>query len=279
MKWTKRLKWLKISKIVIPIALAISIIFAGFTVYAHKAENFVVRINNGDDVKLALTMNDDLSGQTSRLVVPIDGRYSDETYTPNREYLWGDRYGRNLPDDIARQSGIHSVYRRRNEIAFFSFSFWLVNNSNRAVDVDINLNIDEVTIEDSTPGASHIDDAVRVMFIEGERPLLSDETYVVYKKPESDIALTYIDGDGNEIPKDKETRSQWVNSHVAYGNTLEFESDKCVFSRTGERGIVNLGKGETRRFTIAIWLEGHDLDCIDEIRYDSLKLSMDFQGY
>ncbi|MDE7087182.1 MAG: hypothetical protein K2O67_03215 [Clostridia bacterium] len=273
MRWTKRLKWIRASKIIIPIALAISIVFAGFTVYAHKAENFVVRINNNEDIKLALTMNRDLSGQTSRLVVPVNGRYGDETYTPNKKLLWGQqRYGRNLPDDIAKQDGEHTVYRKRNEIAFFSFSFWLVNNSKRAVDVDIIFNIDEMTISDITPGVPHIDDAVRVMFIEDE-PLLSDNSYLVYKKAEADRETD------PEMPTTAEGRENWVKANAQYGNTLEFASDLCVFERREDRGLVNFAKGATKRFTVVIWLEGHDLDCIDDIRYDSLKLSLDFQGH
>lgn len=129
---------MRISKIVIPIALAISVVFAGFTVVAHKAENFVLRINNEEGVRLALTMNRDLSGQTSRLVVPVDGRYDNVTYVPDKSLLYEPQtYGKNLPDDVARQDGVHSVYQSRTEIIFFSFSFFLVNNSDRAVDVDM----------------------------------------------------------------------------------------------------------------------------------------------
>lgn len=273
MRWTKRLKWLRISKIVIPIALAISLVFAGFTVYAHKAENFVLRINGEDDVKLALTMKRDLTEQTARLLVPVDGRYEDETYTPNTQDLWGQKkYSQNLPDDIAKQDGVHSIYESRGAIAFYSFSFWLVNNSDRAVDVDMTLNIDEIVVKDSTPGVPHVDDAVRVMIIEDE-PLLTEKSYIVYKKPEADRVTEDYD------PTTAEGRQKHIDDNVQYGNTVSFASDRCVFERTGDRGIKNLRSGETIRFTVVIWLEGHDLDCIDAIRYDSMKMSMDFFGY
>lgn len=260
-KWTKRLKWIRISKIVIPIALAISLVFAGFTVYAHEADNFVVRINNDEDVKLSLTLNRDLSGQTSRLVVPVDGFYEDVTYEPSKQLLYGQKqYDDNLPDDIAKQDGIHNIYCARNEIAFYAFSFWLVNNSERAVDVDMILNIDEMTVGTNRT-ENHIDDAVRVMIVEDE-PLLSDGTYTVYKKAEKN-----------------EENQKYLDGNIKYGNTVSFLSDMCIFERSGLMGYQNVGKGETLRFTVVIWLEGWDPECIDDILEDNLKMSLDFIGH
>lgn len=261
MKWTKRLKWIRISKIVIPIALAISLVFAGFTVYAHKAENFVLRVNNDTDVKLSLTMNRDLSGQASRLIVPVICGYEDVTYEPSEQLLYGQKeYYDNLPDDIAKHDGEHSVFRSRDAYAFYSFSFWLVNNSDRAVDVDMIFNIDEMTVGTNRT-ENHIDDAVRVMLVEDE-PLLSDGTYTVYKKAEK-----------------SEENQKYIDGNIKYGNTVSFASDICVFERSGLMGYQNVGKGETLRFTVVIWLEGWDPECIDDIRKDSLKMSIDFIGH
>lgn len=246
---------------VIPLALAISLVFAGFAVFAREAENFVVRVSTPEDVRLALTYNRDLTNQTSRLVVPINGRYEDETFIPNPNELYGTKqYSYNLPDDIAKYDGVHTVYEDKNQIAFFSFSFYLVNNSDRAVDVDITLNIDELVVSDKN-GAHHVDGAVRVMFIEGE-PLLTENTYTVYKKYEAS-------------EEDEEPLKE-----VAYGNVVPFLSDICVFKREGDMGYKNMAPGDEGklRFTVVIWLEGWDVDCIDEVRYDSMKMSMDFKG-
>ena len=87
---------------VIPIALAVSLVFAGFSVFAREAENFVVRVKAPTDVSLALTFNRDLSEQTTQLLAPVNGRYEDVTYTPSTQELYGDKvYSKNLPDDIA----------------------------------------------------------------------------------------------------------------------------------------------------------------------------------
>ena len=261
MRWPKRLKILRISKVVIPIALAVSLLFAGFAVFAREAENFVVRVQGEPDVKLALSFYEDRRDQTTRLLAPIDGRYDDATYVKNKQLLYNDIvYDNDLPDDIAQSDYLHSVHKRKNVLAFYSFSFYLINNSDRAVDVDMTLKIDEMVVADKN-GEHHLDEAVRVMFIEG-RPLLSDNTYTVYKKAEK-----------------TEEEEKALAARVDYGNTINFVSDRIVFDRKGDMGIRNMPKDSTRRFTIVIWLEGWDESCINEIRYDSLKMSLDFQGY
>ena len=263
MRWIKRLKWLRISKIVIPIALAISLVFAGFSVYAHEAEYFVMRINDNEGVNLALTMNRDLSGQSSVLRVPVLGGYDNATYEPDKAVTYDpSRYYsiNQLPDDIAKHDGVHSVLEARNRLLFYSFSFWLVNNSGRAVDVDMKFNIDSMVVNNKSSDI-HIDDAVRVMIVEDE-PLLSDNTYVVYKKPE----------------KNEENQKR-LDDTVKYGNIVNFVSDSCVFYREGDLGIRNMAGGATKRFTVVVWLEGNDAECIDAIRGDSLKMSIDFYGY
>lgn len=267
-KWSKRLKILRISKVVIPIALAVSLLFAGFAVFAREAENFVVHVTEPSDVKLLLDYDENFTNPTTRLVVPIGGKYEDVTYTPNQSFLYGDvkKYSGNLPDDIAQQEGVHSVYEYKNALSFFSFSFYLKNDSDRAVDIDMTLKVDEVVVSDKN-GAHHVDGAVRVMFIEG-KPLLSENTYRVYKMPEkSEEEETASDGMGNGL------------GNVAYGNVEYFESSDVIFSRTGEEGYRTVSGGEILRFTVVIWLEGFDPDCVEEVRYDSMKMSLNFQGW
>ena len=251
---------MRASKIIIPIALAISLVFAGFSVYAKEAEYFVLRVNNPEGINLALTMNRDLSGQTRNLRVPVNGGYNNTTWYPDT-YLQYDekKYGSNLPDDIAQHDGEHSVWETSDRMAYFSFSFWIVNNSDRAVDVDWQMYIDGMTVI-NTEQYSHMDDAVRIMVIEGE-PLLSENTYRIYKKAEK----TQEDEDH-------------LNSHIAYGthNTYTFENDVCIFDRSDDLGILNFEAGGTRRFTIVIWLEGWDVDCVDMIRSETMKMSINF---
>lgn len=241
-----------------------SLIFAGFTVYGHEAEYFVINAGNNSDVKLSLTLNRDLSEQTSRLIVPAGGYYEDVTYNADDIFYYDSHANAdNLPDDIAKQDGVHNVYKTKNTISFYSFSFYLVNNSERAVNVDYSLTIDSIVIN---PDAScHVDEALRVMFIEDE-PLLSDNTYTVYQKK------------NKPVEEMTESEREYFES-INYGNVLDFESENCIFSRTGLLGINNFPVGATKRFTIVLWLEGNDPECINEIFGERLKLSLQFNGY
>lgn len=54
MKWLKRLQMMRISKIVIAVSLALSVIFAGFTIYGNKVGNFIINVSN-DGAHIAAT--------------------------------------------------------------------------------------------------------------------------------------------------------------------------------------------------------------------------------
>lgn len=269
MRWTKRLKWIRASKIIIPIALAISLVFAGFSIYAKEAEYFVIRVDNAEGVNLALAMERDWSDASPKLLVPVKGGYDNVTWTPDRTLKYHpDLPMDNLPNDIAQHDGEHSVWETNGRMFFFSFSFWVINKSNRATDVDMRMNIDSRTIGHNQTNA-HIDDAVRVMVIEGDPgPLLSDNTYTIYKKAEKTVEAE------NKLTETLNEKNGYDNSKA-----IPFESDVCVFNREGDWGFRNLASGEALRFTIVIWLEGWDEECIDPIISETLKMSIDFTGH
>ncbi|MGN0814148.1 MAG: hypothetical protein ACI4MH_02830 [Candidatus Coproplasma sp.] len=261
LRWTKRLKWLRVSKIIIPLALAISLVFVGFSVYADNAQNFIVRIDGEDEVKLSLTLERDLSNQVSVLNIPFEGSQTAATFVPPTKDSNDANYDVcNIPDDIALYDKVTYGRNNANEITFSACSFYLVNNSNRAVDVDIKMHIDGIMTNGNNAGI-HIDDTVRIMLIEGE-PLLSDETYTVYSKPER-----------------TQENKDFLISHAPYSeNTVDFVTDTCVLERSGDNAIKSLGAGKSVKFTIVFWLEGWDVECTDEIRGEMLKFSIDFTG-
>ena len=114
-------------------------------------------------------------------------------------------------------------------------------------------------------GAScHVDEALRVMFIEDE-PLLSENTYTIYQKRNKPAE--------EMTPAEREFFSQ-----INYTNVFDFESENCVFSRTGYMGLVNFPSGGVKRFTVVLWLEGNDPECINDIFGERLRLSLNFVG-
>lgn len=270
MRWTKRLKWIKLSKIVIPIALAISIVFAGFSVFANEAKNFVIDINNDESTSLSLTYNEDLSELTDHLEIPVLGRYRDVTWDPasgkNLAYT-ANGFAENIPDDIALQEGVHSVFSKEEVISFFSFSFYLVNNSNRAVTINMSVDIDEVVVSNNANNY-HIDEAVRFMIIDGKHRLSENSATTVYKKAECD-----------------ETEEQALRERTsAYSNdytVMNFVNQSCILERNGEYTLAPSSvtdRSNVRRFTVVVWLEGWDRECVDEIIPESMKMSMTFSG-
>lgn len=272
MKWTKRLKWIRASKIIIPIALAISVVFAGFSVFANEAQNFVVDIHGGDGINLSLTYNRDLTEQTSHLVVPILGKYRDVTWDPgagkNLKYE-ETPYADNIPDDIALQEGVHTVFKEEGVVSFFSFSFYLVNNSDRAVTVDMSITIDEMVTGNNKENM-HIDDAVRLMVIDDEHLLSENAATVVYKKPEINA---------EEEEKLKELTADYSKDYPV----RQFASGRKVLERKGEitlnpRHVQEVDRSNVKRFTVVIWLEGWDRECVDAILPEALKMSMTFSG-
>lgn len=269
MKWTKRLKWLRLSKIIIPIALAISLVFAGFSVYANEAENFVVRTDGDRDIKLSLSLEKnyetgELIDPTTNLYIPASGEYNNIGFVPDPECLY-DESGRmlNIPDDIALYDGMHNGYNVFGDVTFLSFSFFLKNNSERAVDVDMYMNIDGLTYAAGNDSDSHVDDAIKIMFIEGT-PLLSDETYTIYSKVESSAA--------NE---------KWLYDDITWEDKIVnfgVDDNDYIFKREGELGYKSMKPGEVKKFTFVIWLEGEDYDCNDNILGERMKMSIDFVG-
>lgn len=155
MKWLKRLQMMRISKIVIAVSLALSVIFAGFTIYGNKVGNFIINVSN-DGAHIAATMKEDLSDLSSRLSVSgLEGQGA-TTYE-------------DIPRSIARGIGNKSdtVYQ-----TYMAFSFYLVNKTERSVDYDMSLNV-----VDSVGRAI---DIMRVMINEGDA-----EGGDIYANPEA----------------------------------------------------------------------------------------------
>lgn len=252
---------MRISKIVIPIALAVSLVFAGVSVYGNTAQNFVVRTEGPSDVQLSLTLERDLSNQTSKLYIPFEGGQLDSTFQPDTDYSMDrDPDSTVIPNDIAQREKLNYGKSSGGSNTYMSCSFYLVNNSDRAVDVDITMNIDGLVTYDNDLNR-HIDDAIRVMFIQGE-PLITDNTYTVYSKAE----------------RTQENKDYLIENAPYSANTVDFFSDDCVFTMEGDNGIKNLAAGESVKFTLVFWLEGWDVECTDEIFNEMIKFSLDFTG-
>lgn len=274
MKWSKRLKWLRISKIVIPIALAVTLVFAGFSVYGNEAQNFVIRTQGVPEVRLALTNDYTFNDITTVLQIPVAGASTNSTFVKERTEITDQnpKIGIHNINDIALNEDISKPFVGKTEGGefnqFTAFSFYLCNYSERAVDYDMEMNFDGFTHNDCS--TNHIEDVLRIMIIEGERSL-SESSYTVYAKPEkNEENLKLLDENTDYYSLDNPAESV-----VGYFEGNLDNGEKLVF----KRNYTDFEVGGKRKYTVLMWLEGWDAECTDDIYGERAKMSIDFFGY
>lgn len=281
MRWFKRLKWLRISKIVIPIALAISLVFVGVAVYGTEAQNFIIQTTAEEGLSLMLSYTKNVDTLSTNLVVPIDKKFVDATFNPNYyedgytdpdfQFPVDDKYAQNdnryinaIPNDVALNDGINYGLTDEGNVTYMAIGFYLYNNSEYITDVDMRFNLDAVAYNGNTSG-SHVDDALRVMIVEGEDVLLSSGDFTVYKKAES------------AQEKDDHFLNKIANRTLYLNNLESFMSSNIIFERVNEDRFT-LQPAQWHKFTVVLWIEGEDADCIDAIFGERMKMSIDFYG-
>lgn len=140
----------------------------------------------------------------------------------------------NIPEDIEDGLGNKSDY---DFSRYMAFSFLLKNNSNVDVDIELNINMSKIK--------KGVDSAIRVM-------LIKDGVVSIYAKP-------------------KEPPDADVGKPEDYPYLTEmFVSPTIVCTKKYEK----MKMGEIFKFTVAIWLEGYDSQCVDAIKGGTMSMDM-----
>ena len=179
-----------------------------------------------------------------------------------------------LPEDVDDYEGEH------NGKDYVAYTFFLKNGGKNNMDYRYELVIDEVS--------KGVDEAAWVMLIvNGEASIYAKKrddgtpermyNYSGYAnlssfkadKQTNIISDTY---EGYITDKDLEQYRYLEKDGLHEFVTIPFESDKCVISGDREQ----LKPEEVDKFTIVLWLEGNDPECIDEIKGGVLGLGMKF---
>lgn len=149
-----------------------------------------------------------------------------------------------LPEDIDAIDGTHN---RSNGSDFLAYTFYVKNAGK--VDVGYTAHID---IESAALGT---DDAMRVMVFRNGKP-------TIYAKP--------VKGTTNMIEPNNDTRgvSQYQVDKNFVTNTRIMEMEEKFFP-----------VGTIDKYTVVIWLEGWDPECVDAILDGEVKMSMKFDAY
>ena len=245
-RWPKRLKMMRISKFAIIICLLLAIVFAGFTVYGARTGNFVIFVQPEEGIDIQIYMKEDKSDIGTHLSVPTLKEWTNYTYGLLRH--------RDLVSGLGPKNDdnhIGGVYNR-----YMCFSFMIVNMGERDVDF-----LFEMTISDSERGSGGGDPikAMRVNVIEEENKFEDGTVYAFAEETE----------EGRELL----SKPNEVRGYIPY-ETKDF----ITLTQVCSERFLDLKIGEERKFTVIIWLEGQDIECVDNLFGGRLQMRLDITG-
>lgn len=246
MKWMERLKLMRVSKWAILILTIAIVIFTVVTIYGMNVGNFIISVkdmNDRGDINLVLSQYEDYSAKTPLLSAQGLREQADATLSsiPKKEQLVKGIGPKN--DD---------VYKR-----YMAFSFFLINQSEGMIDYDYTFYIKEDT--------TFVREVLRVWIIEsnpGDK-ITHDS---IYANPETD--------------ENQRLFEQSIGQYEVYYPAL-FRSAGQPLTSTNDYEVCTQRRrefvqGAITKFTVVLWLEGHDPLCTDALIGSTLKCSMDF---
>jgi len=149
----------------------------------------------------------------------------------------------NIPSNIVEGLGEKNDWYGEHYIAY---SFYLINKGSAAIDYDVSLDVVD-TVGDPLS-------ILRVLIIEGDGV---DKTEgIVYAKPEA-----------------SEENAAYLRANTDY-ETVPFKNDIQLI----ERHEIELMPNVPVKYTIVIWIEGWDVECVDERIDDRVKMELTFTG-
>lgn len=225
---------MRFSTVAIIVLLILLTFFAGFTIYGDKVGNFVVNVKN-EELKLSLSVKEDISERTERLTFDGVSALSDTTYEM-------------LPDNLYKGLGSKSVSG-----AYTAYGFYLTNESERDVDYVMDLKITGV-VKDPLP-------IIRVMLIEGERN--------TFDKGNRIFALAEASADAKRHLKEELEKRRYY----------ETEPFDVINGKIFSIKVRDLEKGGSQKYTLVIWIEGCDIECVDSRIGSRIKLQLDITAY
>ncbi len=157
-----------------------------------------------------------------------------------------------------------------NGQSYIATSFYLMNSGNEALEYAESIQL--------THAYRNLDAAVRILIIKtlyvkdvGDNYVAAEPEYRVYAKADSNGEPEYVSGGDFVIPDYVKN----PNRGDDFGKdwfTIPFVSSSSVV----ENRYYPMVSGEKIRYTIAVWLEGTDPDCVDEILGGKVTLDIKF---
>ena len=231
---------------------------------------FTIAVTN-TDVRLALSKKADLSDATTYLRV-------DKLY-PLRETSFDNLPAHDVLDNEENDYD-YGLVRDKNgnpdSLNFIKYTFYVSNIGSTIARYNLTVKLgDRKEAVDGTQRG--LDDTLRVMVYENDPSATDSHDYTVFAK---EAAEYNYDEEGNK------TRREFISTYPS-GSNKEDDFHKLAESFLPGQAIVkytasNFKKGDIKRYTLVIWLEGEDpqSDNSKEIPEGaSLKLGVDIAAY
>lgn len=126
---------------------------------------------------------------------------------------------------------------------YFAYTFYIQNNGKETFDYNATLEVTGVS--------KSCDEAARIMVYKNGEP-------TIYAKPELGTKDT-------PVPIAKEGYSDYA---------VPFLDNDTVFSKTME----DFSPGDVDKYSVVVWIEGEDSECINDIMGGHMRLSMNFEA-
>lgn len=163
MHWGSRLKFRSIAKIALAVTLALSVVFAGFTIYGSQVGNFLVSIDQDSNLNLSLFEDEQMGTPQEILNFACVQDQTNATYQTE--------HGMDITaeiENIEEGLGDKNDYKERK---YSAFSFLLQNKSKVDANIEMEISIKAVN--------RNVDKCVRIMIIE-------DGVRSIYAAPKDD---------------------------------------------------------------------------------------------
>lgn len=209
-------------------ACAMTLVYVAAALY-NQTGSYTVSINKFDNVEYSLILSEtpDFKNLTTKLNAKSNERITN---------ICVDQH---LPEGLDSVDGIH------NGDDYIAYTYYVMNNGNKAMTYEYVLTASNVT--------NNLDSAIRVaLYVDGEK--------TVYATKAEDGSVEPV------CPFDEYTIAE-------HGYTTPFmtQGETSIITR---QQISGFEPGEITKFTVVIWIEGDDPDCTDDLIEGTFKLDM-----
>ena len=238
--------------------------------------SFTISLRN-TDVSLSLSEKADFNKPSSYINVPNLYGLRETTYesilAKGVDLLDSDKTDYYYGQDVDEQGNMVSL-------EFIKCTFYIRNTGNSSAQYNLSINITDRTEskEDNSENVRILDDTLRVMVFENDASVEGSHEKTVYAK-EAKSPLSHKDINGNPTSREFIGEPSYTyQEDEAHPLAESFLSGKTVAKYTAQ----NFKKGDVKRYTIVLWLEGFDPESKPDQPYPkdaTIKLGVNIAAY